>query len=144
MNGLSADLAPISRSAGNELKCLPASFRRRHLHLLKLKLREIRLENELRRQLDAARSATAQERVADANVTGSGEVVPADARFTSPVDPETVRRRIGDKCRKQRICEVWVVQEVKKLGTELNAQALRDFRVFVDREIPLFEGRPYK
>src|ERR1700752_1065669 len=105
--------------------------------VLELKLREIRLENELRRQLDTARSATAQERVSDANVAGSGEVVAADACFTSPVDPESVRRRIGDKCRKQRVSEVRVVQEVKKLGAKLNAQALRDFRVFVDREIPL-------
>lgn len=71
----------------------------------------LRLEGELGRELDTARAAATEERVADAHVAGSGDVVATIADFTraglvKAADAivsacSEVRSRIGDECRQQ-------------------------------------------
>ena len=114
------------------------------------------LERELGRELDAARAASAEERVADAHVARRNDMVGSVAYFATPASCYEatpagsrmrwgrltyVASRVGNKRRQQRIGEVWMIEDVKEFRTELQTQLLADLRVLVNREIPLFEGR---
>src|SRR5580704_13854583 len=107
------------------------------------------LKRKLGRKLDAPRAATAKKWVADADVTCGDYVVEAVADFTScPIRRESagasgidIAGRVGNKSRQNRVGEVRMVQDIEKVRAQLHAHALGDFRVFINRKIPLLEGR---
>ena len=110
--------------------------------------------------MNAARASAAEERVADADVAGSSEVVPGirgnarerwlAANFVIPRHLETtpagaeVRGRVGNEAREQRTGEIGMVQNVEEFRPQLHLHAFSDGRVFVESEVPLFVGRPHQ
>ena len=107
------------------------------------------LEGELGGKLDAARTAAAEERIADADVTGGGDDTAAPGQrikgaphFTSTttIELKSAGQRVGQEGRQVRAGKVRVVQDVKEICPELQLYALGQGRVFVNCKVPLFVG----
>lgn len=107
------------------------------------------LEDEFRGQLYPARPTSAEERIADANIACSNDLVGAISDFAvvRPSDKSTaagkinVCSRIGDERGEQGIREIGMIKDVKEIRAKLNAQPFANRRGLINREIPLFEGR---
>src|SRR5579864_6455179 len=90
------------------------------------------LERKFRRQLNSARSAAAQKRIANTHISGGHNLICAVPHFTISVYVKSapaarrqswrrvrrqcqIRRRIGDKRRQFWIREIWMIENVEKL-----------------------------
>ena len=102
------------------------------------------LEDKLGCQLDSARSAASQKRVADTYVPGRGNVVPTVADF-APISvqleaastvPE-VRSGIRDEGWQKRAGKIGVVQQIEELSAQLQVHSLCNRGGLVDRQVPL-------
>src|ERR1019366_5231970 len=110
-----------------------------------------KLEGELECQLNAARASSAQERVANTDVAGGGDLVPAIANFTrvgtsskSASAGTEVRGWIGNECRQQRTGEVGMVQQIEELGAQLHPYSLTERRVLIKSKVPLLVSGAYQ
>jgi hypothetical protein len=74
------------------------------------------LKRDLQSELRSARSASTQERVADAHVAGGGESQVADATASAI---KAVACWIGNEVRQVRVGEIRVVEDVEELSPEL-------------------------
>src|SRR5437763_556631 len=106
------------------------------------------LETEAQRQLNVARSAAAQERIAQADVGSRCALGKPDSssigriRWYVAGASQTVGREVHEEARPERAGKVRVVQDIEEVGTQLHVEALRQFRVFHDREVPVLESGP--
>ena len=99
------------------------------------------LEGQLRRELNPARSAAAEERVSYAHVAGGRDRIEALAHFSIASQLKSIEGRIGDKGRQEGISEIRMVQRIEEVSAELQVYSLRNGSVFVDGEVPLPEVR---
>src|ERR1700751_749043 len=102
------------------------------------------LERELSCELNAAWTAATEERVADSYVASGRQVIAANAHLAISTQLKTVRSGIRNEGWQERIGEVWVVQDIEEIDTELHVKPLCNRRVLIHGEIPLFELRPSK
>src|SRR5947209_4106184 len=93
------------------------------------------LEGEFCGKLNAARSATPEEWIADADIPGGSNVVVAVANFAVTHFLKSICCRIGDKRRKHGICEVGMIYDVEEFSPQLQVEPFRDSCVLVEREI---------
>src|SRR5690348_17609026 len=99
------------------------------------------LEREFRSELNAARSATAQERVADADVPCRRDWVPIHTNFAIPNGLKAVDSRIGDERGQEWIREVRVIQDIEEFRAQLHVKPFGNRGAFVNCQIPLLERR---
>ena len=104
-----------------------------------------KLESKLDGQLNAPRTATADERVADAHVARGGNNAGARSSGIAYFPPvhhlEAVDAWVCEEGWQVRIGKVGVIEEIEEIDAELHVKALSDRCAFVDREIELFERR---
>src|SRR5207253_8865246 len=100
------------------------------------------LESELEAQLNAARTAAYEERIADADVACGGDWVATAAHFagSAAVQRKTSCAGVRDEGRQEGVGKIGVIENVEKVGAELHAEALRDCGCLINREVPLLEG----
>src|SRR5882762_2354621 len=99
------------------------------------------LERELGRQLNPARPTASQERVSYTHVASGHDGIARLAHFTVPAGLKAVESGIGKKGWQKRIRKVRMIQHIKEFGADLHLHPLRDRRVLIDRQVPLFESR---
>src|SRR6516162_7423274 len=102
---------------------------------LKLTIRK-KLERDFRGELNAARTASTEERIADPHIACRRECVEADAASRRV---ETVDARIGDKVGQHRIRKIRVVKQVEEFRAELQLHSLGELCVFEHREVEFLE-----
>ncbi len=97
------------------------------------------LEAKLGRELNAARCAASEERIADADVAGSGDRIATGPGFERirPVEGKAVDSRIRDECRQERVRKIGMVDDVEKVGANLQIQTLSKDRVFVHGKVAI-------
>src|ERR1700741_4210467 len=95
---------------------------------------KISLKKQLQRELDAARPAATQNRVAQAHVGSCCERVKAGA---GAVRLESVRRSVGKEGRQQRTGKSGMIKDVVKISAELHLQALVDISCFADSKVKI-------
>ena len=96
------------------------------------------LESELRGQLQAARSAAAEEGIANADVTSGGQ---AEGTRRGSVRIDAILGGVRDEVRQVGIREVRMVEDVVSLKAEFHVQLLGELRLLVNRKIELAEVR---
>ena len=103
----------------------------------------VALELEHGRQLDAAWTTAADERIADSHVTGRGDGISTACASDFPAAHvlESASARVRDEGREEGIGEVGVVQQIEEVSAELHREPLCQIRSLVNREVPFFEGR---
>ena len=86
----------------------------------------LNLERQLGCQLNATRAASSEERVADAHIARGRDRIESLAHFASPTraQAESIEGRISNERRQKRIGEVRMVQDVEKIGPQLQTHAL--------------------
>ena len=95
-----------------------------------------RLEGDLSGELDAARAASAEERIANSHVAGGCQRVITDAA-TRRVD--TVDTGVGDEIRQLRVGKVGAVEQVEEFSAELQLHPLGNLGVLEHRAVELLE-----
>ena len=94
--------------------------------------RALVLESELGRELNAARPAASEERIADAHVAGRGDRIVARPSLAVASGSALqlhagleVRCRVRNERGQERIGEVRVIEEVEEIGAKLQCQHAR-------------------
>ena len=79
------------------------------------------LENDLQRKLRSAWSPTSEERIADAYIAcgGKAQWTETTAWRRARYGAYTCARRIGNEVRQIWVCEIRMIEDVEKLGSEL-------------------------
>src|SRR5580692_1409550 len=95
---------------------------------------EISSEKQLQRELDAARPAATQNRVAQAHVGSCCERVMASA---GAVRIESVRRRVGKEGRQQRTGKSGMIEDVVEISAELHLQAFVHLSRLADSKVKI-------
>src|SRR5215471_19836335 len=104
-------------------------------------LNRSQLEAEYGCELDTARTAAADERVADAYVTRSCDGIAAacSSDLATVRDLEASSTGVSDECRQERIREVRMVQQVEEVRAQLHCYPLGQVRGLVNGEVPFLE-----
>ena len=92
------------------------------------------LEKQLQRELDTARPAATQNRVAQAHVGSCCERVKVGA---GAIRIESVRRSVGKEGRQQRTGKSGMIEGVVEIRSELHLQALVDISCFADGKVKI-------
>ena len=100
--------------------------------------RKLLLEAELQGQLNIARAASSEERVADANVRcHRNRQIPDAAASRSQSILRHIHRVVGP----QWVGEVWMVQDIEEVGAELKPHRLLDLEGFGQRDVEIRVAR---
>src|SRR5262249_12868369 len=117
------------------------------------------LERKLQRQLNIARTSAAQERIANGHIRrGCGRQ--ESLSYGAAAGVRSWRQRalgiawhwrhsavgfqIHQEVRQRGVGEIWVIEKVKDIETELHLNVFAQFRVFGQPEIKVFEVRAHK